>query len=90
MVKWGIHEVKCREYAGSVTAQRVTAVFIFLRICLSDLKPREKAKSPRRACWWLMARLLWLHWQVVYGTGGGCSGGGGGGGGKQGEAAAGL
>ena len=47
MVKWGIHEVKCREYAGSVTAQRVTAVFIFLRICLSDLKPREKAKSPR-------------------------------------------
>ena len=37
---------KCREFAGSVTAERVTAGFIFLRRCLSDLEPREKIKAP--------------------------------------------
>ena len=37
---------KCREFAGSVTAECVTAGFIFLRRCLSDLEPREKTKAP--------------------------------------------
>ena len=33
-------------FAGSVTAERVTAGFIFLRRCPSDLEPREKIKAP--------------------------------------------
>mgnify|MGYP006061102163 CR=1 FL=1 len=37
---------KCREFAGSATAECVTAGFIFLRRCLSDLEPREKTKAP--------------------------------------------
>ena len=37
---------KCREFAGPVTAERVTAGFIVLRRCLSDLEPREKIKAP--------------------------------------------
>jgi hypothetical protein len=37
---------KCREFAGSVTAERATAGFLFLRRCLSDLEPREKIKAP--------------------------------------------